>query len=729
MPGRKYHNPPKVNSEGRYECRYGCGTSYPREWECCRHEEQLCKLNEGKEERPRIPCEFGCGKAYLRAKDVRLHERTTCELNPDSDTSRANRGLAVVIPQKVERQAWYAGFGELKPNERGDFQCGGVEKTTAVAKHLAVFMNRFPGSVARDEHERYNCWKHLTPDSSSNAKEKAFLVRSALLQLNQLEAWSDNNLDWYIGMVQNPLKSGMTYSEWVAVFILQEAPVTLMEIDTPGKSNNQDENEQWAYPQYFGAYAFRQQSDSVCTADSHAWMTTDQGTTDETEAARFQCLTNESEAMYSEELSDDCHDTLARMAEAAMVSEVGSVPSVRFEDGNTVAFDTEDCDDNMGAYGVGPEVPSKCILRNNCNAMDRLGCWDCPWDSKEQYCEGSRFLHGFVECPNNVLLQLDNCATPYKSKGNVEWRPQCDSCFLEGRRIGIWMWTGRIDEEGNRVCDAARRCTLPVLEPYYQCEEHFMLARGRQKAQRRKAELRNVLNSSRASYGKAGFKISTSAQLAKFLTGKSISSTGSQWTRVRNALLEEQGVDPGKVLFLDTEFCSCKDGPPILMEVAVVDGRGRVVFETVINHEMTVAELASRAIAGCPHMGAACVAKVYGKVLEARTPGITLSGLADAIEDLFAGAVVLEWSKSLCDYHTLYKALSTIGRQGVLPAKESWLRPLLEWRKIVPGLSSWALEWSFDLMFPESDLKSHHRARVDALKLFYMSRKLVELMD
>ncbi|KAH7350919.1 hypothetical protein BKA65DRAFT_476270 [Rhexocercosporidium sp. MPI-PUGE-AT-0058] len=557
MPPRKYHNPPKVNAEGPYYCRLGCGKSYPREWEWCRHEERMCECNVDKEDRPRLHYQYNCGKSYVRCKDVKSHERIDCELNPESVRSRSKMG-ATDCQTKEERTTFMKDFGASKATyrEHGQYRCEVNEaaifhKTNLCCRYNCGLVDGFFKALARDDHERHGCWKHLTLESSSFTRGNVEIVRSALQQLGQLDALNNDHLDWNIASVENPLESGLSYPQWLAVLILEAAPEALMEVTTPLRS--QDKNEQWAYPQYLGTILFNQSPDAPFVPDfCSKFLASEVLHTIMAHDIQFSPVESKE---YLEELDGDA---LVDAPEEAVVDEKYLLyfHEGALEDENDEDFEMDDDDEGMKDQSDDSVIALRSTLKQKCETMDRLKSWNCPWDTQERYWEGSRFSHGFVECPGQVILELGNCEK---------------------------------------------------LKP------HTSVIRQR------------------------------------------------------------------RVQYINSKTA---DGPPIFLEGALVNGRGEVVLETVISHQTTIGELTKRAIAASPPWGSACVAKLYGKVLEAMTPGLTLLELADVLEELdVAGAVMADWSTYTTDFYVLYKALSAIGRDGILPWKDSWLLPLREWRE------------------------------------------------
>lgn len=93
-------------------------------------------------------------------------------------------------------------------------------------------------------------------------------------------------------------------------------------------------------------------------------------------------------------------------------------------------------------------------------------------------------------------------------------------------------------------------------------------------------------------------------------------------------------------------------------------------------------------------------------------------------------SIILGWSRNQCDRRVLASNLQIIDCDEIVPQAAQWLIPLREWRRLIPSLSSFALDYSFSLVYPvelsRPDLVQHHIARGDCEKLFLMVKKLVE---
>jgi hypothetical protein len=105
-----------------------------------------------------------------------------------------------------------------------------------------------------------------------------------------------------------------------------------------------------------------------------------------------------------------------------------------------------------------------------------------------------------------------------------------------------------------------------------------------------------------------------------------------------------------KIYFLDTEFAYLGGGKCILFEIALVDASGTVVFQTIVNQEMSLREFYQSLGEG--RHGEVLrqrASRFYGSQLvdeegkEIRTPGKTINEIAQEFSQLVR-LMIISWS-------------------------------------------------------------------------------------
>jgi hypothetical protein len=208
-----------------------------------------------------------------------------------------------------------------------------------------------------------------------------------------------------------------------------------------------------------------------------------------------------------------------------------------------------------------------------------------------------------------------------------------------------------------------------------------------------------------------------------------------EWKNVRRVWrCIDLGPNYPKIYFLDTEFAYLGGGKCILFEIALVDASGTVVFQTIVNQEMSLREFYQSLGEG--RHGEVLrqrASRFYGSQLvdeegkEIRTPGKTINEIAQEFSQLVtANDYLVEWSVSWSDYYILSKVLSKAGVSAVLPTKDHWLRAIPVWKMVVPGFATFALSYAFQIFCPDIKFRGAHRADVDSIMLYHMVKLLMK---
>lgn len=167
-----------------------------------------------------------------------------------------------------------------------------------------------------------------------------------------------------------------------------------------------------------------------------------------------------------------------------------------------------------------------------------------------------------------------------------------------------------------------------------------------------------------------------------------------------------------EVFYVDVEFVG-----DTVLEICVLNSKGEVILNTYVDHGYTVAEL----YATQDH--SACLFKligIYGPPSDKRTPGMTPQEVANVLlaNGFNRKSHVVEWSLNYCDLRHLQAMFEKLGLSDMIPT--SSIRPLIGWRRALPGFMSFKLSIVFSFVFPERrDLfLNAHLARPDTEMLF-----------
>jgi hypothetical protein len=189
-------------------------------------------------------------------------------------------------------------------------------------------------------------------------------------------------------------------------------------------------------------------------------------------------------------------------------------------------------------------------------------------------------------------------------------------------------------------------------------------------------------------------------------------------TLSKAALKVKDFPDRSKIFFLDTEFAvTRKDQPNVLLELALVNWEGKIVFDSKTDYGMKCDEFFERyACDQSDYWRFHSIAKVIGKPRNEAMNEILIEDVVHKLIELGIGrdSLIVEWSTSSCDW----KWLSTLFEQAELmyyaPLKSMIWRPLLDYRRVLPGLTNHQLETVFPLLFPDHNLVNrNHRALPD----------------
>jgi hypothetical protein len=212
-------------------------------------------------------------------------------------------------------------------------------------------------------------------------------------------------------------------------------------------------------------------------------------------------------------------------------------------------------------------------------------------------------------------------------------------------------------------------------------------------------------------------------QLAHLLQNKGKELVADEWQAVHQALIEKRKND---VWSIDTEFGRSK-GKQWLFEVAILDSRGKCILNSKIDHGCTVKELFD--MPGMDRISQRHLCKIYDVRYESkemattRTSGITLKDLELELYRLGASKKkFLQWATGQSDYFAFANNIPA----ECFPPKEQWFQIVPVWRQIIPGIRL-KLEHFYPALFPNCPLnESHHRAKVDAQKLYRAAKEMMK---
>ncbi|KAH7419190.1 hypothetical protein BKA64DRAFT_699226 [Cadophora sp. MPI-SDFR-AT-0126] len=355
-------------------------------------------------------------------------------------------------------------------------------------------------------------------------------------------------------------------------------------------------------------------------------------------------------------------------------------------------------------------------------------------------CPGIVWTHGLIECQEKATLGITNWSfrgdrhvkTVYNGKSyNQPWELYCYSCHVFKRTIRRWESEERY-KDGKLLCSQYRHCRELVVDGGVLCEKHReTLRQGRSQGKQKQL----MVNPKRNSVGKPGDGISTSTDLRSFLEalvqqGSKKAVPNVHWNRVLDAM-EFDDVHHD-VYFMDLEFCTL-DGGVALFEISVLSHNGETLLDTTIDPGITPEELVDFAATQSESRRVLIEAIVKKwtkksnlKDLPDRFNGMPIADVVDQMKALGINknSVILQWSVCRTEYHVIHKNMP----DADFPPKAQWLDCIPVWRRVIPGLFTFALATVFPFFFPDEKrlCNNAHRAEVDARKLFLMIVELVK---
>lgn len=269
------------------------------------------------------------------------------------------------------------------------------------------------------------------------------------------------------------------------------------------------------------------------------------------------------------------------------------------------------------------------------------------------------------------------------------------------------MLRGKYNATGQRLC-TRQGCHDPVVNGV-DCERH--------------AEVR-VETRLKQTIGKLGsgtkrlWKVLSPGNMTAFLEESVFCPnsgwhTQRQWVTIASSMTSEDYTGPD-VFFLDTETIKHPGEPPIMLSIAIINARGRLMLHETVDYKKSIAQLTM----GLPSRFVAYAMRIYGVTTAAsRTSGIPPEELRRRMETdvgITPNCMLVEWSLNGWDWLAL-KALFR-RHDGVLPTTFICGPNLL--RAVgYPGPRD--LMTVFYLFWPSSGIvATHHTADIDTIKLY-----------
>lgn len=319
-------------------------------------------------------------------------------------------------------------------------------------------------------------------------------------------------------------------------------------------------------------------------------------------------------------------------------------------------------------------------------------------------CRGVLWRHGYFPCPFHATISIHNIhLIPFTTnQGNrvIQLDNCCRSCASLRFKIRKWIGEGKFTLDGQRICRRTS-CKEPTVALWH-CRRHAdQVTKWNHAAVFQRTKARAI----------------SSEEFATFRQALALSPTPPRlvcpaWSAVRQAM---RGVErPASVFFVDTESVYDYEAKHfIVCQIALLSARAEVVFQTLINHDLTFRQLKAR------------TKSIFWPKLDqmyqfahpdAQTSGMSRREAAEALAKIgiSPSTHLVEWSMGGFDLSAMRHTFD----RAPLP-KTSLLGHML-WRSL--GLQgSVALQALFHAYDPVSPWnRTHHEATVDCMKLYAM---------
>ena len=275
----------------------------------------------------------------------------------------------------------------------------------------------------------------------------------------------------------------------------------------------------------------------------------------------------------------------------------------------------------------------------------------------------------------------------------------------------------RKTDDGVPLCAYSMACPNFRKYGYSLCEDHQKAAvsASREKPLRTRRDL-CLGDPTRKG---AASKLATSEEVLEFVS-KPVSPTSKrpEYLHICRNIVNTDISLP--IFYIDTEFANT-----LMCEIGILDSEGKTVVNNVIDYGDDYLALTNTLPRNI--WVSSVLERYYGSESTAK-PDITLVQLCARLEQLgFPNVQLLEWSTSRCDWHSLRRTLTYAGKEILLPPLANSILAIPMWRSLMPGFWTFSLRELFHMFFPQSALKVHHKADVDARKLFLMMQEFATI--
>ncbi|KAK1526069.1 uncharacterized protein CCOS01_08487 [Colletotrichum costaricense] len=336
-------------------------------------------------------------------------------------------------------------------------------------------------------------------------------------------------------------------------------------------------------------------------------------------------------------------------------------------------------------------------------------------------CPGFQWRHAQHACPWGVEnIDLSHAHITPKFGAFYLIAPACSGCWDLAAKFAKWVNLSKYSSDGRPIC-----CSNGCQETRWigkLCKSH------RETDHRKRVrDTITLASDSKGTIDNALQALLTTEDLETSLSHVTPRERGNPhdpWERVAAEVFGE--CQPTNVFFVDTEWAYA-EGRRLLFEVSFVDGSGKNLLTTTIDHGCTIEHLTLPFKRNYRNIIPYALG-IYSREgnnrpaqLDDQTHGLTPDELRDRMREIGIGpdSIVVEWSVGRCDRANVTECVGSDFDSGTWVTGMEVLKTM-GWRGTRQLISL------FSLFFPNDPKRWRaHRANIDAIKTLQLMRKLL----
>ncbi|KAG4444448.1 hypothetical protein IFR05_000039 [Cadophora sp. M221] len=218
---------PRATADTRYPCLQGCGKTFKTKGWVKTHSRRCNGTQTASD--TRYFCKKGCGKSYLDKHNAKKHSSRCNALTGQSYHEKIGSHQVVETESDVDRvvcikgcRSTFAQKGSMNTHAKRctGKRCSSREDEFASRRNFETFTTcpkcGLPSS-GLNGHLQTSCIMNITSESSARTKKKAELYQRLLKSIG----YPHKTLKIYIGDMEDPLSTGLSYRQWFNAYILE----------------------------------------------------------------------------------------------------------------------------------------------------------------------------------------------------------------------------------------------------------------------------------------------------------------------------------------------------------------------------------------------------------------------------------------------------------------------------------------------------------------------------